>query len=555
MSILRFRQRAVGQRCTCRSLQRDDGRLQFGSCRPFSHRRRRDLISNLVLGGCALTLIASCERRPYAVHSVPNDVVSLRGELVALRTPKKLVDPNLTVNLAEQAKRFGTFDEVNVYRHAEARWTYVTTVVATSTKGGVTVRFAAEPGLEYLIQPKLTDLVANYHFICHIRHFHVERLPKICTQILCADQPVSYGDVQRQFPEETAGFDNPGEFPLGGFGGGSICEVCGKGGFGAPDLFIPDPDCGGGGGGTTQSACGGTVVFSSRSGDVNAPSQIFRLDLNQTTATLLSTDPVTSEIALDVSRDGRTVLGTSAGTAASFVFKMNPDGSNRAQIGGLSLSDDGFRWWSDGAVILAFHRIVGPGDTGAIFLFDPAGQFVSPNPKQITFPGSGESDLECFDPSPGGKKLLFARRTSSGQIDLFTANPDDGASVAAVNVTNTLDADETFPVFAHDGRKLAHRIVRGTDENIVVHPVDAAGEVGAAQEFDLDNALYENVSAIDFTLDNSCLVLTVQVKEVDTQVPVLRSEIIVLNVADGVVRRVTSNAQDEVRALTVSLTP
>lgn len=438
---------------------------------------------------------------------------------------------------------------MNVFQGNGTAWKFVEVGKVARTDKRITIDVAAVPNARYLLQPRIAQLIANYDFVCYLQRYHTSRLPKICTEILCADNGLPYAEVQRRFPEETRGYTPSGDFPVGGFGGGSICRTCESRSW-TKDVFIPAPDCGGGGGGNEQPGCAATVVFSSPDGTTGL-SQVFSADFQQPTPTLLSGDATASDVVFDISRTEGKVLFARSTPSGSGVFKMNTDGSSPEQIAGLSLSDDGFRWWGGRAVILAFHRVIGPGDRAAIFLFDPANSFFT-SPLQATLPAAGETDLADYDPELGGKRLVFARRDTSGQTDLFLANDVfDAAQDPATNVTNTADANESLPVFAHDDRQLACRVQRGGEEDVMLFPVAADMTIGVGLEIDLDNALFEHISSIDFTPDNRCLILVVEATDVTAATPIQRSEIVIVRLDSGATTRVTTNAVEEHRAVAI----
>jgi Tol biopolymer transport system component len=132
----------------------------------------------------------------------------------------------------------------------------------------------------------------------------------------------------------------------------------------------------------------------------------------------------------DYSPDG-TQLAFPAGEGQVGIIKT--DGTGFRLITPRNFNGDGGLGWSPDGRWIVFNR---PG-SGNLYLVHPDGTGL----QQVPLAGAGKDRAGAFNPgwSPDGTRIIFSMFTrASGQVDLYTANPD---GTGLVRLTDTTDVD------------------------------------------------------------------------------------------------------------------
>jgi hypothetical protein len=402
------------------------------------------------------------------------------------------------------------------------------------------IEFPAQRGQQFLLYPDTSDLLRpTYAVLCKLRELQLpaQLVPKICTQILCAEQPLYADELLVRVPELANHTDAKalGSLAFGGFGGlggfgggGSICDQCLQ-----PGSVQPDPGCRGVPIPEPMAVCGGgdRIVFTRQVAGTTG-TRIHAMSGNATNEIVLS-QPGVSDSNPDVDLRGeRIVFSRSSG-----LFTMNIDGSNIVAIPGTSGASNPV-WAREVMPHIVFE---GPaGDTRAIFIVNLDGSGL----KQVTFPVPGERDM--MPAVLDGKRTLFVRNfagADGADQELFIVGLfNDGE--APVQLTTMTDAAVNFPAAGHDGNDpglLAFVVSFGpfAPSRIRVARLGAAG-LDMLQDFVPGQLIEHNIFELDFSSNNQCLFVAAQARESSAQFT--RMELFTMSLDGSGLLRLTENA-------------
>ena len=492
-------------------------------------------------------LVAGCSERPYEVIPTPENIVSLAGELITIRTAKHANQGSaiqIELPMTSRGKDAAARASIYALDGASLRW------IGSEPTSGDRVAFTGEPDSAYVIQPEIPDLVANYDFLCRLRWRRQWqrgfRVDPICERILCADGPLSWESATTAAAGALDGLNPEGDLAeLGGFGGGSICDRCTR--IVNDDLWqLPTPDCAGGTG--HPSSCRGDIIFASRGGvfaSHGTDSRIFRQTLPGGEPTPLFEEDSNSRSVADVSEDGSSLLFASSGPAGIGAFTVDPAGGEAVQHTAVPSGFSRGRWSRNGSRVFAFNA------DSPIHLFDTEDELFEPNPLQATFADGSQLDSGGFD-FLTSKLLVFSRRDSeSAPADLFVADAFE-ADTPPENVTASADRSESFPVVSHNERLLAFRSVEsatGVETLKVVALEDAT--LGELQHQISLGDNFTGVARIEFTADDRCLLVVAEDNSVDAEIPANRREILLINLQTQLIEKISDNTVDEQGAVAI----
>lgn len=480
----------------------------------------------LEFGGCSSNSVSApgkdAPRRSVRQVAPPPNAFSLLGEVTAFQ-----VDGNSPVTaglpMGFCRDKVGGFRAAEVYEFDRGGKKINSWNVAV--REGLTDPLPLQPGRSYIAYPDLGERVKNtYVVLCRLRERSIptQLVPRICTQILCSGEMMPASDILVRVPElgqyvsqgelgqeVIGGFGSPGGYdPPAPAGTGSICDHC----FPTGGDFIPFGDCQVVVVRPGNAPCGAAdrVVFYREAfptDGTSSPSQIFSMNGDGSNVINLS-NSTSSDSSPDVHGPTRRIVFWSTRTAGANLHIMNLDGTGVTPIPGTPSAY--FPKWCPGGTS-PFIVFVSPGYTAssAIWMINPDGTNLS----QITFPPAGFSDE--FADVADGKNIVFVRvNRTTWDRDLFVKYIFD--SRPEVALTNTPNVSEVLPVVSHNGRLLAYRafLGAGQDDQVRVAQFTTEGQFSVIHTIDLAAPADINISGIDFSLDDKCLFVSTQAKDV-----------------------------------------
>ena len=267
-------------------------------------------------------------------------------------------------------------------------------------------------------------------------------------------------------------------------------------------------------------------------------SQIFRMNIDGSHITNISSTS-RSDYSPDVSHDGERIVFLSG---CNKIYTMNIDGSDVTEIPGVPL-DAGCPKWSRGESGW-FIMFTSPASQlcSSIFIINPDGS----NLKQITSPETYQDD-EIID-SIDDKHIVFSRydRENNNDRDLFVKYIWD--TRPEIQLTNTPNQSETLPVVSHDGCYLAFRVFLGSglDDQVHVARFTSSTSIEILYMIDLDYPADINISGIDFTDDDSKLLISTQASDIPGNLINIKQEIFSINLDGSNQQRLTNNSDSDV---------
>lgn len=161
------------------------------------------------------------------------------------------------------------------------------------------------------------------------------------------------------------------------------------------------------------------------------------------------------------------------------------------------------------------------------------------NERQLTSPGSMESDDGGHDFFSAGSMIVFSRKDLAGQMhDLFVAKSDGTGTPK--NITNSPAIDETLPAVSHDGLFLACRAVSPgqTQETIRLYDVKTWTLV---RDIPLPSPAGSVITGLGFTQGDDRLYVSAEATDVASQDARRKQEIFVVKTDGTLIGRLTTN--------------
>lgn len=531
----------------------------------------RSCMTGLLLG---LTMLAAspqkgCSKSPPQSKvkleqvDVPRGVFSFSGEVVAFRASGgDGREQKVGVPLDSLRARFGRFDRALLYEFDDKGKRLSTQTLNLGPDASVS--FHATAGRLYLAFADLGQRYSDsYALMCgfHRTAARARLVPRICTEILCSNEPFRASDLRDRVPELNGMSDAPdlggglvGGFGggLGGFGPGGVCDRCT--GLGDEPPFTPVKEC------SSSITPGGSVklgevVYQHKdfpSDTEGRNSQIFKMSSDGSGVVNLSNND-RDEFHPDVNGDGRKIIFA----RVEGLHVMDIDGTNVTAIpntrGGVHP-----KWGPRADTTQGFIIFVQQvsGSRSAIFLVAHDASQTNPldgaRKVQVTTPGDEESDEQADNVD--GKHVVFSRLDRSDNLDrdLFIKYIWDDRP--AQRLTNTPNESEGQPVISHDRRLIAFRAFLGEGRDDVVRvgrlTLDASGAWAIVPQSTIDLRLPAdiNISGIDFSPDDTRLYIATQAREargVSTNLINRRMELFSVRLDGTDQRQLTSDADED----------
>ncbi|HWT01725.1 MAG TPA: hypothetical protein VN256_15875 [Pyrinomonadaceae bacterium] len=283
----------------------------------------------------------------------------------------------------------------------------------------------------------------------------------------------------------------------------------------------------------------GQVVFvraSYTEGERTMRSQIYKMDADGGHTVKLSKDPYYA-VWPDVHHKTRRIVFWSERPPGG-LFTMNMDGWDVRFIPNAPPGSLYPKWGKSASDPFIVYIATLSRQNSAVYRIRPDGTGL----KQLTVTEGQEAD-EAVDVA-GDKYIIFARRLWKGRHDrdLFLKSMKDDR--APVNLTKTREVTETLPAVSHDGRKIAYRVVRESDEEIHVAELDTkARSIRLLHVIRMGPPAVHNLTGIDFSADDERLFFSVEVTDVSERWLSHRQEVFSVRLDGSEWTRLTRNGE------------
>ena len=417
----------------------------------------------LTIGLGALLMFSSCKQTgaPGGTStlslrriSIPSRLFTIAGEALAFEAVGGAGHSGeASISLRRLQTRFGKFNHADVYEYDKQGKVF--SQQSLNVDPDSAIAFKATSERRYLIYPDLGPRYRNTYIVaCNLGRARLagQIVPRICTQILCTDGPFQASQLFDRIPElkTHATAADLGDGIIGGFGRqGSICDQClGRSEPGGSD-FVPATGCSERVPSDTEPPANPEVIVYTHSDyPTNADwhYQIYRTKSDGTDVTNLSNNE-NFERSPDVNHHSARIVFWSGGQNSGLVL-MDLNGNGRTLIPGTVTASHP-KWSRDAESFIVYvdlesnvnnsiHR-VRPDGTDNVEVVHADGE------KVILI-------VEVIDDF----HILYSQDDGTGRdSDLFIKDMRD--SSAAVNLTNSADVAEEFPVISHDGSLIAYR--------------------------------------------------------------------------------------------------
>jgi Tol biopolymer transport system component len=266
----------------------------------------------------------------------------------------------------------------------------------------------------------------------------------------------------------------------------------------------------------------------------NDHSQIYRMLPEGSSQTNLSNRP-RDEFAPDVRHDGKKIV-FQAGT--SQVYVMNTDGTAVTLVPNTPFNLSSPRW-SKGTPTW-FILFVYPADTAqaAVWRINPDGTDLA----QITHPGPNEKD-ELAEGVSGNYIVLSRHDLTTDDDDLWVKYLWD--SRPEQRLTHTPDRSETLPVVSHSGELLAYRLISGQSDQVCVARWNSESSITVLNTISLRPPAGINISGLDFEWDDRRLFVSTQATDVSVGLINRKQEIFRVSLDGSEQIRLTTNTAED----------
>ncbi len=417
------------------------------------------------------TVFSSCKRNETPAGSatlnlkriaVPSRVFSLAGEAWAFEA---IGDANRTgeasVSLQKLQAALGKFEGVFVYEYNKEGKVLSLQELKTDSNGAIAIKGTS--GNRYLIFPDLGARFRDTYVVaCKLDKAGLagQVIPRICTQILCSDEPFQASQLKERIPElkSQAGLGDLGNGFIGGFGrAGNICDQC----LGNPEPggrdFVPTAGCADLVPNDVEPPSNPeTLVYTHKeyTSNVDWTTQIYKVKSDGSGAVNLSNNE-NRETSPDVNLSTRRIVFFSGGQNSGITI-MDMEGDNRRLIPDTFFGGNP-RWSRNGESFIVYTHLPS-NPNNSLHRVRPDGnenvEIVRADTDRVIRTADVVDDFHVVYQQD---KIIDGGRDS----DIFIKDMrDDGPGI---NLTNTPDIIEDFPVVSHDGTLVAYRAHNAKD--------------------------------------------------------------------------------------------
>ena len=417
----------------------------------------------LLLTGCKKTGIRQDSSSKSAVQmkrmSVPTRVFSIAGGVLAFEAIGEAGrTQEVAVSLKQLQSRFGGFERVLVYEYNREGKVLSQQESKVSSDAGITVKATA--GNRYLLYPDLGPRFNNSYVVaCSLGRARIagEMVPRICTQIFCTDEPFQASQLKERIPELKAqgGLEEVGDGVIGGFGGGgNICDRCL--GRSEPDgNFLPTRGC-------SERvpvdvepppSSPEVIIYTHRNypTDPDWHDQIYKTKSDGTEAVNLSNNE-NFERSPDVNHKTKKIVFNSIVTGGGLTT-MDLNGGNRTVIPNTFLGSNP-RWSRNDESFVIYTNLESN-------LNNSLHRVRLDGSDNVEIVKAGEGNVIRTADVVDDNHVVFSRDSGGWTGDIFIKDMRDSSD--PLNLTNTPNLHESYPVISHNGQLIAYLVQNPTD--------------------------------------------------------------------------------------------
>jgi hypothetical protein len=433
----------------------------------------------LLITGCRKSQTTRDSSQKSAVQmkriSVPTRVFSIAGEVRAFEaTGEAGRTQEVSLSLKQLQTRFGRFERAVVYEYNREGKVLSQQESKVDSESGLTLN--ATTGNRYLLYPDLGPRFSNsYAVACGLGRAGIsgQVVPRICTQIFCTDQPFPAGQLLDRIPElkTQGGIDDVGNGVIGGFGGhGNICEHCLNNPSQPDGNFIPARGC------SDLVPVGldppppvEVVVYNHQNYPTvaNWHDQIYKTNSDGTGVVNLSNNEK-YERSPDVNHKTSKIVFNSLGPSDTGLMTMDLNGNNRTLIPG-TVNGSNPKWSRNGESFVVYTDLIAN-------LNNSLHRVRLDGSENVEIVKAGEGNIIRTADVMDDNHIVFSRESLnrpprdnipriSQDGDIFIKDMRDNSE--PVNLTNTPDLHEAYPVISHDGSLIAYTLLNRINFQVV----------------------------------------------------------------------------------------
>jgi hypothetical protein len=473
---------------------------------------------------------------PSRVFSIAREVIAFQAIGEAGRTAE------VSVSLRQLQSRLGGFERALVYEYNKDGKVLSRQELKMSADAGLAIKATA--GNSYLIFADLGPRFSNsYQVVCSLGRAGIagQTVPRICTQIFCADNVFPASQLKERIPELKQQVSlELGDGPIGGFGGhGNICDQCvgNRGNQGANAPFLP------------VRGCSDFVPVDPAAPPPPAPEVIVYMHSNFPTVSNFhyqiykiksdGTEPVNLsnnenfERSPDVNhKTGKIVFDSGGGGLTT----MDLNGNNRTIIPKSFLGGNP-KWSRNDESFVVYTNLVS-NINNSLHRVRPDGN------DNVEIVKAGEGKVIRTADVVDDNHVVFSRDSGGFDGDLFIKDMRDTSD--AVNLTNTPDIHESYPVISHNGALIAYLVTKAKDfKRVEIHiaRLTLPGTITDIHVIHLDVPAGRFLRDLDFSNDDSRVYVASTV--VETEDDTNTTQLFSINVDGSGQFRVTLNSESD----------
>jgi hypothetical protein len=419
----------------------------------------------ILVGLVVFTVFSSCKHSETPTNAavlnlkriaVPSRVFSIAGEALAFEA---LGDANRTgeasVSLRKLETPFGKFERVFVYEYNKEGNVLSRQELKVDPNSAIAIKATA--GNRYLLFPDLGARFRDTYVVaCKLGNARLlgQIVPRVCTQILCTDEPFQASHLKERIPElkSQTGLADLGGGLIGGFGReGSICDQClGQSESGGGN-FVPAAGCAERVPNDVEPPSNPeTIVFRHREfiSNVDWTEQIYKVKSDGSEMVNLSNND-NSESSPDVNLNSKRIVFFSGGQQSGITI-MDLEGNNRTLIPDTFLGSN--PKWSRNAESFIIYTDRPSNPNNSLHRVRPDG---SENVEVVR--ADTDRVIRTADVVDDFHVIYCQTKIVDGGLESDIFIKDMREDGPGVNLTNTPDINEEFPVVSHNGSLIAYR--------------------------------------------------------------------------------------------------
>jgi hypothetical protein len=472
---------------------------------------------------------------PSRVFSIAREVLAFQAIGEAGRTAE------VPVSLRQLQSRLGGFERALVYEYNKDGKVLSQQELTMDSDAGIAIK--ATTGNSYLVFADLGPRFSNsYQVVCSLGHAGIagQAVPRICTQIFCTDSIFPASQLKERIPELQQQVSlELGDGPIGGFGGhGSICDQC-VGNQGPDGTFLP-----------TRGCSDFVPVVDTPAAPPPAPETIIYTHSNFPTVSNFhyqifkiksdGADPVNLsnnenfERSPDVNhKTGKIVFDSTGGGGLT---TMDLNGNNRTIIPKTFLGGNP-KWSRNDEAFVVYTNLVS-NVNNSLHRVRPDG---SDNAEIVK---AGEGNVIRTADVVDDDHVVFSRDSGGFDGDLFIKDMRDTSD--AVNLTNTPDSHESYPVISHNGALIAYLVEKPKDfKRVEIHiaRLTLPGTITDIHVIHLDVPAGRYLRDLDFSNDDTRVYVSSSV--IETEDTTNTDQLFSISVDGSGQLRVTLNSESD----------